>query len=398
MDSDENNEQAINTSSSGRSLGGGAAEPMPASWARPSTQPRVGRIGAWTSSSAPRGGRIGGLDDLASSGPPSGMPGLGGDDDSEGEGDDAQQPQSFFAGGERSGISVEGPARGGGNNLVRDILRKAAQGGPPPAASDRTGRPGLFSGGGHTLGSSDMPSAYVPDPAQQSESSESQGQEETAVRHITFWREGFSVEDGPLLRYDVPENATLLNEINTGHAPPSILNVRVGQPVELRVQRRTNEDYVEPPKRPLGAFEGSGNRLGSPVPSIAGAGVMPSHSADRVEDIPGAFPGDRSTDPQNSTSVGVSRGPSDIPMFEVDHTAPTTSVQIRLADGTRLVSRMNLTHTIGDIRGFINATRLGQSSLAYTIGTTFPNRVLEDDSLTIEAAGLKHSVIVQRLL
>ena len=41
--------------------------------------------------------------------------------------------------------------------------------------------------------------------------------------------------------------------------------------------------------------------------------------------------------------------------FEVDQLAPTTSVQIRLADGTRLVCRMNLTHTVGDIRRFINA-------------------------------------------
>jgi hypothetical protein len=32
----------------------------------------------------------------------------------------------------------------------------------------------------------------------------------------------------------------------------------------------------------------------------------------------------------------------------------------------------------------------------YTIGTTFPNRTLEDDSSTIEAAGLRNSVIVQR--
>jgi UBX domain-containing protein 1 len=32
----------------------------------------------------------------------------------------------------------------------------------------------------------------------------------------------------------------------------------------------------------------------------------------------------------------------------------------------------------------------------YTIGTTFPNRTLEDDGLTIEAAGLRNSVIVQR--
>ena len=47
--------------------------------------------------------------------------------------------------------------------------------------------------------------------------------------------------------------------------------------------------------------------------------------------------------------------PSLTTRFEVDQSQPTTSVQIRLADGTRLVCRMNLTHTVGDIRNFINA-------------------------------------------
>ena len=32
----------------------------------------------------------------------------------------------------------------------------------------------------------------------------------------------------------------------------------------------------------------------------------------------------------------------------------------------------------------------------YTIGTTFPNRTLDNDSTTIDAAGLRNSVIVQR--
>jgi hypothetical protein len=32
----------------------------------------------------------------------------------------------------------------------------------------------------------------------------------------------------------------------------------------------------------------------------------------------------------------------------------------------------------------------------YTIGTTFPNRTLDDDTQTIEAAGLNNSVVVQR--
>jgi UBX domain-containing protein 1 len=41
--------------------------------------------------------------------------------------------------------------------------------------------------------------------------------EETAIRHLTFWREGFSVEDGELRRYDDPAQAQILSEINAGY-------------------------------------------------------------------------------------------------------------------------------------------------------------------------------------
>jgi UBX domain-containing protein 1 len=71
----------------------------------------------------------------------------------------------------------------------------------------------MFAGGGHTLGSDEVPSEFIADPSLESPTD---AQEETAIRNIIFWREGFSVEDGPLLRYDVPENSKLLNEINTG--------------------------------------------------------------------------------------------------------------------------------------------------------------------------------------
>ena len=39
---------------------------------------------------------------------------------------------------------------------------------------------------------------------------------EPAIRQITFWRDGFSIEDGELLRYDNPENENILTQINTG--------------------------------------------------------------------------------------------------------------------------------------------------------------------------------------
>ena len=42
------------------------------------------------------------------------------------------------------------------------------------------------------------------------------------------------------------------------------------------------------------------------------------------------------------------------------------------------------------------SSRPENNTRPYTIGTTFPNRTLDDDGLTIEAAGLLNSVIVQR--
>lgn len=133
-------------------------------------------------------------------------------------------------------------------------------------------------------------------------------------------------------------------------APPALLGVRIDQAVELRVNRRTDQEYVPPRYK---AFSGQGNRLGSPVPGEPSAGPPSSI-------MPGTFPASgtllaASSAPAPSSTTGGAERESMTTRFEVDQSLPATSVQIRLADGTRLVCRMNLTHTVGDIRNFINA-------------------------------------------
>ncbi|KAJ7154922.1 SEP-domain-containing protein [Mycena crocata] len=283
------------------------------------------------------------------------MSGHGNNDDS-----DSDEQGTWFAGGERSGISVQNPGRRvPGGDLVRDLLRRAEEEGtaPPP---DPEPRPSAWSGGGNTLGGT-----VIPGPSSQ------QPDEETAVRRLTFWRDGFTVEDGPLMRYDDPANADVLAAIHAGHAPPSILNVHPGQRVDVQVTKRTDDDYVPPKPRP---FQGSGNRLGAPVPA------------------------DTTTRASSNAGSGAStQEPTSItPRFAVDQSLPTTSVQIRLADGTKIVCRMNLTHTVLDLRNFLNAARPENLTRSYSIGTTFPNRTLDDNAATIESAGLKNSVVVQR--
>jgi hypothetical protein len=163
---------------------------------------------------------------------------------------------------------------------------------------------------------------------------------EATIRHLTFWRNGFQVEDGELMRYDDPDHARTLAEINAGYghltfsithhltssylslAPPSVLGVHAGQRVELRVAKRTQDDYV-PPKGARN-FGGSGQRLGGVVPSdnTNGGSVL----------MPGSFPTGNSSTPRASSEAARSLSAT---KFEVDQSQPTTSIQIRLADGTR---------------------------------------------------------------
>lgn len=136
--------------------------------------------------------------------------------------------------------------------------------------------------------------------------------EEVQTRHLIFWRNGFSIEDGPLMLYDTPGNPEILRAIQNGRAPPSLFGVGYNQPLQVEVQQRTGEDYVQQAKpKPKGGFSGGGNRLGSVTPDVAPAAPAPAPPV----------------------SQGGSTG--NAPKFEVDSTQPTTSVQLRLADGSK---------------------------------------------------------------
>ncbi|KAJ7112974.1 SEP domain-containing protein [Mycena epipterygia] len=66
------------------------------------------------------------------------------------------------------------------------------------------------------------------------------------IRHLTFWRDGFTIEHGPLMLYDVPANTEILAAIQSGNAPPAVFNVPPGTPIEVIVANRTTEVYVAP--------------------------------------------------------------------------------------------------------------------------------------------------------
>lgn len=152
---------------------------------------------------------------------------------------------------------------------------------------------------------------------------------------------------------------------STSRAPLSLLKVKHDQQVELRIAERRGEKYVRQPPPPQGPFAGSGNRLGSEAPSFAGT----SSSS-----MPGSLPTAAAAAGSSSSSAPAVT-PAEV-KFEVDRSQPTTQLQIRLRNGDRcvllspflplcseltpararsMVATFNQTHTVGDIRSYINA-------------------------------------------
>ncbi|KAF2826839.1 SEP-domain-containing protein [Ophiobolus disseminans] len=266
--------------------------------------------------------------------------------------DEDEENQDFFTGGEKSGLAVQNPNASNPRDQINNILKRARQNAPRPGGDDE--RPDTrFRGAGTTLGGDDAPSRVIPDP---NATSDTPAPPERAHRELHLWRDGFSVDDGALFRYDDPANARTLEMINTGHAPLHILNVEHGQEVDVEVHAHKDEDYKQPKKKYV-PFGGSGQRLGSPTP--------------------GASSSSTSMAAATSTSTAASSTPAP-PTVDVDSATPTITLQIRLGDGTRLQSRFNITHTVGDVYDFVARATPASQDRQYALMTTFPSKELTD--------------------
>ncbi|XP_015929380.1 NSFL1 cofactor p47 isoform X2 [Parasteatoda tepidariorum] len=141
-----------------------------------------------------------------------------------------------------------------------------------------------------------------------------------------------------------------------------------GRETQVSLDDHSHEDYI-PPKKVLQAFSGAGFRLGSISPQVTAAAA--------------------STDDRKKNEAEAQS------CIKVDDSMPVTSIQIRLADGSRLVMNANHNHTVGDIRRFIVISRPEYSE--FSLMTSFPTKELTDENATLEESALLNSVIVQKM-
>lgn len=312
--------------------------------------------------------------DLQSGSSGSGGPGPAAHNGSSDDGDDDGDSQDFFAGGEKSGLAVQNPHGSTPRDHINSILKRARQNAPRPGGDDDDNSPPTshFRGTGTTLGGDDTPSRTIPDPA-----AAHPAPPPRVRRELHLWRDGFSIDDGRLYRYDDPDNGRTLEMINTGHAPLHILNVQHGQEVDVEVHTHKDEDY-KPPKKKYVPFSGSGTRLGSPT-AVASAATS-------------------STAASTTTTAAATSTTTRQPTVDVDSSLPTVTLQIRLGDGTRLQSRFNTSHTVADVYDFVTRSNAESQGRNYALMTTFPSKELTDKSLVLgDMAELKRGgVVVQK--
>lgn len=282
------------------------------------------------------------------------------DDDSE---DENKPGQDMFAGGEKSGLAVQNPGQSRPPDHFKNIMNQARQNRDRP---DATGEPenqqprsSNFTGRAQTLGGDEAESEVIEDPLAPPPGSGRGQTLERVSRTLHLWADGISIDDGPLFRFDDPANQAIMAEINRGRAPLQLLDVQPHQEVDLNLEPHKDENYVQPKKiyRPFG---GSGQRLGSPTPSAPSAVTAPSQ-------------------PAASTSSAAQAGGQ----VNVDDSQPTVQLRINLGDGTRLQSRFNTTHTIGDVYAFVDRARPESTQRPYALMTTFPSKELDDRTVVL---------------
>jgi UBX domain-containing protein 1 len=301
--------------------------------------------------------------------------------------DEDDKDLNFFTGGQKSGLAVEDPNKSkNGRSLVEDLIEKAQKEAGEPdwrnndtSSDEKTNKKQKsFKGTGYSLGSveNDVSSKTIED----SDEKNRFKRPEKVSRTITFWKEGFSVDDGELYKYDDPQNQEYLKQLNMGRAPLSLLNVQMFQDVDVNVVKKLDDSYHanQKTKPRVFGFQGSGHRLGSPVPG----------EPTTVEEALAKY--ESNSQPQSDVKPTTSNE-----KIKSEESIGDTSIQIRLATGERLVQRFNSSDRVEELYNFIALKTEG--TRAWDLVTSFPPQPLTDKkSQTVAEAGLKNSVVIQK--
>lgn len=188
---------------------------------------------------------------------------------------------------------------------------------------------------------------------------------------LTLFRNGFTVDDGPLRDLESPENKAFLDQLTQGYVPPELVKERrekgLNGPVNVALNDKRDQDYRAPTPPPYVAFGGEGSSIGS-VAKSGGALIDPSSS--EFQEAPPVL----------------------------DSSQPSTLLQVKLADGKKIKVKLNKSHKVHHLALMIRNRDGGAGSTdgPYYLCSGFPPKDIEDLTLTLIDAGLVGASISQR--
>ena len=179
-------------------------------------------------------------------------------------------------------------------------------------------------------------------------------------RVITMYANGFTIDDGPFRSLDDPANKPFLRDVSRGVVPRELEDsAQDSGAYDLELVDRRGEVYTPPA---YVAFSGGGRALG--------------------------------TTPTQPTQPAVEPA-EEPPAVVVDDAQPTTTLQVRLANGKRIRATLNLTHTVAHIEAHVRALS-DDRSRPFVLMAGFPPAPLTDRDATIKDANLAGAALTQK--
>lgn len=176
----------------------------------------------------------------------------------------------------------------------------------------------------------------------------------------------FSVNDGPLRGTGSdPADEAFLHAIREERRCPDELEMLcAGKEPVVDLVDKTSEEYKAPPKPKYVAFSGGGMSLGG---------------GERVTIDPSA--------PVQEVTYN----------FVLDESAKMTKLQLNFHDGSKIAQKFNLTHTVQDIRMFMESQKPMPFGTTFELRTAYDKTLLDNPSLTIADGKLKGESLMQTL-
>lgn len=251
------------------------------------------------------------------------------------EEDSKKQGAEYYSGGAGaqggSGLNVVDPEDGEGDKVEQIFARAAAEGSDGAAAAGEAGA--------------------------------------SEAVTLTFYRNGFTLGDGPLREQGTPENDQFVDEIKKGFCPSEL--IVDGKPAHVKIEDKRGEDFAAPA---YVAFSGGGQSAG------AGAAVAAASSGSVVTP---------------SAAGAKSAAPA------VDEAEPTVRVQIVYAHSRkRAVVKFNKTHVVQDLIAVIDASNEVSAPYQMLTSQRGPPRPIPatDFAKTIPDAGLAGAAVTVKLV